>query len=315
MARPLKQGLDYFPLDVGFLQNLKVRKIIKAQGVKSIPVLICLLSNIYREDGYYLRWDGDTPFLIAEESGAEEGVVAAVLSKAQQVDFFDAGIFETYRVLTSEGIQKRYFLAIKSTKRKEISVVKNFLLVDPSEVPKNAVWYDAITMPKNGNLSLKRVSSGGNSIIDGVNPINSVNNTQRKVKESKEKEIEREREIESRKEKREKQEETTALDIPPTTISQSVLDVYWREMNPPHPNFGRQKLECLVRDYGDAAVIKAIERAVVRGKNNLGYAEAILRKWAINGYDEEGVTNRPKENPQIAMAKQAIEMLRGENTE
>ena len=99
----------------------------------AIPVLICLLSNIYRTDGYYLRWDGDMPYLIADECGAEEGVVTEVLSKAQQVGFFDAEILETYRVLTSRGVQKRYFLAVKNTKRKEIAVVENFLLIDPSD--------------------------------------------------------------------------------------------------------------------------------------------------------------------------------------
>nr|DAK80447.1 MAG TPA: protein of unknown function (DUF4373) [Caudoviricetes sp.] len=30
MARPTKKGLDYFPLDVDFLSDLKVRRIIKA---------------------------------------------------------------------------------------------------------------------------------------------------------------------------------------------------------------------------------------------------------------------------------------------
>ena len=170
MGRPLKQGLDYFPLDVDFLQDIKVRKIAKAQGLRSIPVLICLLSNIYRTDGYYLRWDGDMPYLIADECGAEEGVVTEVLSKAQQVGFFDAEILETYRVLTSRGVQKRYFLAVKNTKRKEIAVVENFLLIDPSDVPKNAVWYHAITMSKNGDFALKIVNSGGNSINSGSNP-------------------------------------------------------------------------------------------------------------------------------------------------
>ena len=310
MGRPLKQGLDYFPLDVGFLQDIKVRKIIKAQGFKSIPVLICLLSNIYRTDGYYLRWDGDMPYLVAEESGAEEGVVAEVLSKALKVDFFDAGIFETYGVLTSRGIQKRYFLVISATKRKEIAVVENFLLIDPAKVPKNAVLYNAITMSKNEDFALKRVSSGGNSINSGGNSINSGNNPQSKVKE-REIEKEREREIESRKEKREKQEETTALDIPTTIIPQTVIDVYEREMQPPNPNFGLQKLENLVRNYGEDAVIKAIERAVIRGKNNLGYAEAILKSWAVNGYDEEALPQQKRNNPQISMAQKAIDMIRG----
>ena len=313
MPRPLKQGLDYFPLDVDFLQDIKVRKIAKAQGLRSIPVLICLLSNIYRTDGYYLRWDGDMPFLIAEESGVEEGVVTEVLSKAQKVDFFDAEIFETYRVLTSRGIQKRYFLAVKSVKRKEIAVVEEFLLINPSDVSKNAVWYHAITAPKNGNFDLKLVSSGRNSINDGENPINSGNNPQSKVKE---REKEREREIESRKGKRENQEETPTLDFT-TTLSPSLLKVYQREMKPPHANFGRKKLEELATTYGEDAVIKAIDRAVLRGKSNLGYTEAILKSWMANGYDEE-TAERPshaKENPQISMAQRAIDLLRGEASE
>lgn len=305
MARPLKQGLDYFPLDVDFLQDTKVRKIVKAQGAKSIPVLICLLSNIYRTDGYYLRWDGDMPFLIAEESGAEEGVVTEVLSKAQQVDFFDAEIFEAYRVLTSRGIQKRYFLAIKAAKRKEISVVENFLLINPSEVPKNAVWYRAITMSKNEELYLKIVNSGINSINSGINGVNSEINPQRKVKE---REKEREREKESR-----VKEETEEIRInPTTTIPESVVEIYRREMCPPGPNFGLQKLETLVKQYGETAVIKAIQRSVIRGKNNLGYAEAILKKWEINGYDEEDSQSKTKENPQLAIAKQAMELLRSD---
>ena len=30
MARPIKQGLDYYPLDVGFLQDVKIRRIMRA---------------------------------------------------------------------------------------------------------------------------------------------------------------------------------------------------------------------------------------------------------------------------------------------
>ena len=32
MARPLKTGLDYFPLDVDILYDIKVRKIVKKSG-------------------------------------------------------------------------------------------------------------------------------------------------------------------------------------------------------------------------------------------------------------------------------------------
>lgn len=33
MARTIKTGLDYFPLDVNFLQDRKIRRIIRKHGV------------------------------------------------------------------------------------------------------------------------------------------------------------------------------------------------------------------------------------------------------------------------------------------
>ena len=134
MGRPLKQGLDYFSVDVDFFQSAKVRRIIKACGAKSVSVLICLLANVYRKDGYFMKWDGDMGCLIAEETGLDIGtsrtelMVTDVLSKALSVGFFDAGIFNEYGVLTSEGIQERYFSAIE--RRKKIEIIKEYFLLN-----------------------------------------------------------------------------------------------------------------------------------------------------------------------------------------
>ena len=65
MARPIKDGIDYFSFDVDFLRDLKVRRIMRACGNVSIAVLICILSTIYRENGYYMTWSDDLAFIIA----------------------------------------------------------------------------------------------------------------------------------------------------------------------------------------------------------------------------------------------------------
>ena len=75
MARPTKKGLDYFPLDVDFLSDLKVRRIIKACGKEAVHILVALLANIYRDEGYYVLWDDDLAFLVADEVGTKEGTV------------------------------------------------------------------------------------------------------------------------------------------------------------------------------------------------------------------------------------------------
>lgn len=160
MARPIKKGIDYYPLDVDFLQDIKVRKIMRACGVQSVAILISLLSSIYRDEGYYVVWDSDMPFLVADEVGASEGAVLEVVNKAVQVDFFSKDLFKQYKVLTSRGIQKRFFEAV--TRRKRIDLISEYLLVDLDNEYNNLV-----------NVN--------------INSINDDRSTQSKVKESKEK--------------------------------------------------------------------------------------------------------------------------------
>ena len=128
MARPIKQGIDYFPFDVDFFSDIKVRKIIRGCGPNSTSILICLLCNIYKTNGYYIGWDKDLPFVIADLLGISEGVVDEVKNKAIQVGFFNKELFDKYQILTSEGIQKRFLSA--TSKRKEINLKKEYLVID-----------------------------------------------------------------------------------------------------------------------------------------------------------------------------------------
>ncbi len=161
MPRPIKQGLEYYPLNVDFLKDIKIRKIVRACGISAIPILLSLLGNIYSDDGYYLRWDQEEmPFLIADEIGVTEGQVIETVKKAVQVDFFNANMFRDYNILTSNGIQKRYFEAVKRRK---------------------SVCYDARFLFPNINVYI-------NDDNVYINSINVDDNQQSKVKESKVKE-------------------------------------------------------------------------------------------------------------------------------
>jgi len=162
VARPTKKGLDYFPLDVDFLSDLKVRRIIKACGKEAVHILVALLANIYRDEGYYVLWDDDLAFLVADEVGTKEGTVEELVRKAVQVKFFDKDIFDKYSVLTSKGIQNRYILATKE--RKKVELEFKYLLTN--------------------EVNRSNISINGRN-----NSVNKGNNQQSKVKESKEKEI------------------------------------------------------------------------------------------------------------------------------
>lgn len=136
MARPCKQGLDYFSFNTDFFQDFKIRKIIRACGISATPVIISLLCRIYGDRGYYMEWDAEMPFLIAEDVGISEGAVTEIVKKAMQVDFFNANMFEEHGILTSRGIQERFLAA--TVKRKQVSMHRDFLLISVSSV-RNAV--------------------------------------------------------------------------------------------------------------------------------------------------------------------------------
>ena len=125
-GRPTKQGIDYFPMDVGFFTDVKIRKISRACGSQSTSILICLLCNIYKDEGYYILWDEDLPFVIADTVGVSEGAVKEVLIKSLQVGFFDQELYEKYKILTSSGIQKRFLLA--TYQRKETTIIPEYLI-------------------------------------------------------------------------------------------------------------------------------------------------------------------------------------------
>ena len=151
MARPVKQGIDYFSFDVDFFSDVKIRKISRACGSQSTSILICLLCNIYKDKGYYIMWDEDLPFVIADTVGVSEGSVKEVILKALQVGFFDQELYEKHKILTSNGIQSRFKAAVY--KREEIEYIVEYLVSDVK-----------------------------NSISDVRNEVNDTGSTQSKVK-------------------------------------------------------------------------------------------------------------------------------------
>lgn len=149
MARPTKQGLEYFSFDTDFFSDVKIRRISRACGPASTSILICLLCNIYRDKGYYIVWDENLPFVVADTVGTTEGAVEEVVKKAIQVGFFDKELFDKYKILTSNGIQNRFKSAV--TRREEIEYVVDYLVSErKNEVIayKNEVIDDRSTQSK-----------------------------------------------------------------------------------------------------------------------------------------------------------------------
>ena len=120
MARPTAKGVEYFPLNVNFINDLKVRKLLLSCGAEAIAVLIYLLSTIYKDEGYYVEIHEDEIDLIALDVNVTPEYVLKVINKACEVRLFDVNLYENFNILTSKGIQERY---LKITERRKNSVV------------------------------------------------------------------------------------------------------------------------------------------------------------------------------------------------
>lgn len=175
MARPKKQGLDYFTNDVNFYQDIKIRKLIRHKGVQAVSVYHILLCQIYAS-GYYLPWDEDLPFIVSETSGLEEDTIQDIINYCITIGLFDKTVFDTHQVLTSHGIQERYI---------------SFCAVAKRKLPDNTPYLLVDLNPNQVNSDKKVVTSGKNLFkseeIDNNSeetPNNSGKSTQSKEKES-----------------------------------------------------------------------------------------------------------------------------------
>jgi len=109
MARPIKNGLDYFPFDVQFFSDDKILAVSVEYGVKGEISVVHLLCAIYRH-GYFIEWNDCTRIrLLKELPGVSADLLDKVVHRLVDWGFFDKTLFDTAHVLTSRGIQSRYF--------------------------------------------------------------------------------------------------------------------------------------------------------------------------------------------------------------
>jgi hypothetical protein len=165
MARPQKDGLDYFPLDVDIDQDDKVQLIEAEYGIIGFAIVIKLLMKIYKE-GYYYEWTEKEQLLFSKKVNVDINQVNGIINACLKWGLFDKTLYDKYKILTSKGIQRRYLEAV--SRRKQIVFIKDFFLLDVSKYQN--IVFDNI-----------------NQVNDDNNSINDDNNPQSKVKESKEK--------------------------------------------------------------------------------------------------------------------------------
>ena len=132
LARPKKSGLSYFPLDVDFFEDPKIKILRARYGRDGIVFYIYLLCEIYKQ-GYYIQVDDDFEYIISDDLKMDQNKAKQVLNFLLSRSLFDNTLFQSDKVLTSAGIQRRFQLAVKERARKNPIEVGRFWLLKREE--------------------------------------------------------------------------------------------------------------------------------------------------------------------------------------
>ncbi|WP_422659091.1 Lin1244/Lin1753 domain-containing protein [Paenibacillus sp. EC2-1] len=174
MARPLKESLDYFPLDIDFDRDDKLVVVIGKYGMQGLGIIVKIMMEIYR-NGYFYAWGEREQYAFSNRINVDINTIRDVINECIKWDFFNQELYENHNVLTSKGFQKRFIEAAK--RRKIISILEDFLLIDPDKESEKV------------SHSIVIVNVNGNIVNEYINPIKrdkmSAETPQSKVKESK----------------------------------------------------------------------------------------------------------------------------------
>jgi hypothetical protein len=152
MARPFKTGVDYFPLDV--IMEDEIELIESEHGITGFGVLIKLYQKVYASN-YWVKWDKKAEIVFSKRVNVNINEVNAIINSCLEWGIFDKKLFKKYGILTSRGIQNRFFEIIK--RRKEVQIVKEYLLIKPNiNANINSVNVDKSTQSKGKESKLKQ---------------------------------------------------------------------------------------------------------------------------------------------------------------
>lgn len=130
MARPTRQGIDYFPVDVNMFGDRKIKRLLRAAGGKGFTIYIYLLTNIYEDKGYYYEWDSHSAFDISDDLNFSENVVEETVQACCSIGLFYEELFSAESILTSESIQNRWQKIVKDANRSETRIEMHLKIED-----------------------------------------------------------------------------------------------------------------------------------------------------------------------------------------
>ncbi|MBQ8378054.1 MAG: DUF4373 domain-containing protein [Oscillospiraceae bacterium] len=144
-----KKKLDWFKLDCQLDDSMKLIEL--EFGLYGFAIIVKLWQKIYGGEGYYCGWNSDVALMFAGENHISVGTVSEIVSAAIRRGIFDKEKFNEFGILTSHGIQTRYFDCAE--RRKNQSLKPEYLLLCNTPKPKNVD-----NSSKNADISKKNAN-------------------------------------------------------------------------------------------------------------------------------------------------------------
>lgn len=133
MARPKKENLDYFPFDVDFFSDKKIKRLKAKFGADGIVVYQYILCEIYH-NGYYVECDEDFVLDISDYFNFSENKTMQILNYLFNRSLLVSILVESVKVITATSVQRRYQEAKKEVgKNREIFVDERIWLLKEDE--------------------------------------------------------------------------------------------------------------------------------------------------------------------------------------
>ena len=255
-GRPPKSRIDYAGWSVDIFDgDTKIDRLIDAHGWVGFGIYFYLCQKAYGTDGYFYKWGFADGASTARRMGGGigSGTITEVVSYCLQIGLYSQRVFDRWGVLTSKGIQKRYYVAANA--RRGLRVATEYWLLSDEEAP--------------GLLkcTLNAESASDNSIITPDNsiitPDNSIIDAKRKGKEIKGKE----RELNA--------DERPDFDTVEVYASTHLDSLSPREM---------RELTTFAEDIPDELIRHAIDVACKNGVRRFSYVRKVLNRYAESGY-------------------------------
>jgi len=185
MARPRKEGMDYFPHDVNLSSDKKVEALRIIHGNDGYTFFCIMLELIYQEQDFELDVsDAETIQILAKKVEVTVQKLHEMILTSVKHGCFDRERYENDRVLTSNGIKKRASVVVdkREKMRKSYNPPKSKVSDSVSAAEKGAESAQSKVKEKESKVNIKDTLSSYSENSELIDTIHAFIDFRKKIK-------------------------------------------------------------------------------------------------------------------------------------